>query len=230
MRREAIHVVTAAEAQSQAYSARRVVLPLPGSDILMPRTAEGTLYAAMLRFDGVDPYTVALECAALRRDGGGCRGGRGGDRGAAAAASGCGEEAEGEWEEEEKWEEEAEEWQEEWGEQEAWEEEAWEEEAWEGHKEKQEEGSNWFELQGDYRALLLRPRGIKWRTHLPPGGTEAGADAEVKAAAAADAVAVEETDVELQLDLPPGAYATMALREVSKERPPASRQRHIRFS
>ena len=39
-----------------------------------------------------------------------------------------------------------------------------------------------------------------------------------------------ETDVELQFDLPPGAYATMALREAIKERPPASTLRHIRFA
>ena len=38
-----------------------------------------------------------------------------------------------------------------------------------------------------------------------------------------------ETSVALQFDLPPGAYATVALREVSKERAPASRCGHIRF-
>jgi tRNA(Glu) U13 pseudouridine synthase TruD len=35
--------------------------------------------------------------------------------------------------------------------------------------------------------------------------------------------------VQLQFDLPPGAYATMALREASKELRPPSRTSHIRF-
>ena len=39
-----------------------------------------------------------------------------------------------------------------------------------------------------------------------------------------------EASVTVQFDLPPGAYATMALREATKERPPAARLAHIRFS
>ena len=140
---------------------------------------------------------------------------------------------------------------------------------------------NWFDVQGDYRALLLRPRQMQWRIITPAakaaarvrgtssGTTEAEAQGGPLMAAAAgtmrqgargskrsrdggctagtrrtvDSVArdaaaeaaaashgLDETDVALQFDLPPGAYATMALREAIKDRPPTSTQRHIRFT
>eukprot|EP00965_Chrysotila_dentata_P078498 2586759-Pleurochrysis_carterae.AAC.2 len=38
-----------------------------------------------------------------------------------------------------------------------------------------------------------------------------------------------ERSVLVQFDLPPGAYATMALREVMKLEPPSTRQRHIPY-
>lgn len=37
-------------------------------------------------------------------------------------------------------------------------------------------------------------------------------------------------DVRLVFDLPPGSYATMALREVMKPMPPPARLGHVRFT
>jgi tRNA(Glu) U13 pseudouridine synthase TruD len=111
---------------------------------------------------------------------------------------------------------------------------------------------NWVSLHGDYRALLLRPQHLHWRYHEPAPGAapapagSAGAPATTRAAAAAaaapdpaadapaapaDGSAAPEGggDVTMQFDLPPGAYATMALREVMRMTPAPSLG-HIRFT
>ena len=82
-------------------------------------------------------------------------------------------------------------------------------------------------LPGDYRALLLKPRKMTWR-FVDDLVNEASPEVEGADDCAAP-VQQDSTSVEVQFDLPPGAYATMALREASKERLPASRQAHIRF-
>ncbi|EOD16794.1 hypothetical protein EMIHUDRAFT_464264 [Emiliania huxleyi CCMP1516] len=112
-------------------------------------------------------------------------------------------------------------------------------------------------LLGSYRRLLLRPRRMSWEllqassheTHrdsremsgqlpswqLPKGARREAVEGQRMEAAATvgmlDASAEGEAtcDVAVQFDLPPGAYATMALREVMKTQPPPARLRHIRF-
>ena len=257
-RRRSVHVVTDAEAEAGTFDAHQIVLPLPGTDVIMPKTPEGSLYVQMLRFDGIDPYAPALEAAAIRS----------GEAEQAALLEGEDEE---DWEEAEEGEEdevavpgmeargvdepraaEEEEGHEEW-QADGVQEDEWNDEEW----------HNWFYLQGDYRALLLRPRQMEWAvvtreaktsaSTISRGTAEANragatygingnddgsacaATATAEAARAAAIAAVEtshgldETDVALQFDLPPGAYATMALREVIKARPPTTTTRHIRF-
>ena len=58
--------MTGAEAEAGTFDAHQIVLPLPGTDVIMPKTPEGSLYVQMLRFDGIDPYAPALEAAAIR--------------------------------------------------------------------------------------------------------------------------------------------------------------------
>ena len=158
-RRNAVHMVTAEEEESKAYKARQIVLPLPGSEVKLPETPEGTFYAQALRFDGIDPFAPAIERGATRRDP---------ESNAVEMAP-------------------------------------------------MDDDGNWFVLPGDYRALLLRPRNMSWEM-LPEEdeGEQQQSD--------------NERSVALKFDLPPGAYATMALREASKERAPASRVGHIRFA
>ena len=111
---------------------------------------------------------------------------------------------------------------------------------------------NWMVLQGDYRHLLLRPDGMRWKV-LSPLSTDSMADGAGDVAScrtAADCAASAQTtsspspdgrpkderepptdslEVAVRFDLPPGAYATMALREAMKLHPPPSRLGHIRF-
>lgn len=75
-----------------------------------------------------------------------------------------------------------------------------------------EDDDNWLAIQGDYRPLLLRPQRMRW-------SVEPADDADDAAA----------SDVALRFDLPPGAYATMCLREAIKATPPAPRGGHVRF-
>lgn len=186
-RREAVHVVTAEEASTGAYRATRVVLPLPGVGTRFPSTPDGSLYAQMLRLDGIDPHDVALERRALHTDA------TSPDDGTDPTADAYADAMDGDA--------------------------AMACDAWD------EEDSNWMRLQGDYRALLLRPRNMSWHM-LQPTTPRSRCDSETHTEPGPDAPA---TDVALQFDLPPGAYATMALREVIKEHPPPSRQAHIRF-
>ena len=82
---------------------------------------------------------------------------------------------------------------------------------------------NWFSLQGDYRHLLQRPKRMRWEIleeEVSAHEAEGRPQASVRS----------HLDVAVQFDLGPGAYATMALREVmdprsSHARPP----HHIRF-
>ena len=81
---------------------------------------------------------------------------------------------------------------------------------------------NWLELNGDYRALLLRPKKMRW-AFLSKGG-EGGSDPPE-----AEGGSDDGEHVRIQFDLPPGAYATMALREAMRTNPAPSRAGHIRF-
>jgi tRNA(Glu) U13 pseudouridine synthase TruD len=117
---------------------------------------------------------------------------------------------------------------------------------------------NWFELQGDYRPLLLRPQNMSWEvvrdalqgSRVPEGahGADAGSppprehdafpcEARTPTRDAGDSARDEPhgipasctADVLVRFDLLPGAYATMALREIQKPTPPPTRTMHIRF-
>lgn len=194
MRREAAHVVTAEEAAAGVYSARRVVLPLPGSGIQLPQTAVGGFYAQLLELDGLDPQAPCLERSAKRArvaNGEGdveeaAVGGEEEAGGGAAAVAGEDEAAE-------------------------------------------EEGWNWLELEGDYRPLLLRPRQMTWEVAPAVPLRDVSEHRRTLAEAIRTGTGGGAFDVSLRFDLPPGAYATIALREVQKSNPPPSRQSHIRF-
>jgi len=68
-------------------------------------------------------------------------------------------------------------------------------------------------LLGDYRPLLLRPRRLEW-TLLRGAASQQDGGA---------------LDMLISFDLRPGAYATMALREIIKPEAPPSQRQHIRF-
>ena len=163
-RRAAVHFVTAEEAAAGTYSARRIVLPLPGAAI--PAGAFDGFYAQMLDFDGIDPHAPALECGA--------------------------------------------------------------------HEDPTK--SAWLELQGDYRSLILRPRRMTWEVVRTPVAESSAHDPGMAEAAppelepAPGTATLPPLDVLAEFDLPAGAYATQALREVQKLHRPASRQSHIRFA
>lgn len=91
--------------------------------------------------------------------------------------------------------------------------------------------------------MLLRPQHLSWWHHPPDTAADAAPPAHAAAAANATAAASSaaasgevsgdacgETcgDVTVQFDLPPGAYATMALREVMRATPAPS-PGHVRF-
>ena len=98
-------------------------------------------------------------------------------------------------------------------------------------------------MRGDYRAMLLRPQHLSWWHHPPDAAADAAPPAHADAAAAGttaassaaasgeasgDACGEARGDVTVQFDLPPGAYATMALREVMRATPAPS-PGHVRF-
>ena len=83
--------------------------------------------------------------------------------------------------------------------------------------------------------MLLRPQHLSWWHHPPDAAADAAPPAHADAAAAdttaaSSAAASGEAcgDVTVQFDLPPGAYATMALREVMRVTPAPS-PGHVRF-
>ena len=97
--------------------------------------------------------------------------------------------------------------------------------------------------------MLLRPQHLSWWHHPPdntpdappaPASHTAHAAAAVAATSAAAAAAAPASatvaashgeahgDVTVQFDLPPGSYATMALREVMRSTPAPS-PGHVRF-
>lgn len=98
--------------------------------------------------------------------------------------------------------------------------------------------------QGDYRRLLLKPINFDWEIRPSSDSLQVGlnraeeaatpmahtANVSVQGHTSVDAdLSGTSLDVAVRFDLPPGAYATMALREVMKERPAPSRLGHIRF-
>ena len=89
-----------------------------------------------------------------------------------------------------------------------------------------DEGDSTLELQGDYRALLLRPKAMSWE-FLQSCQKKCKGTPDVQTQNISGNT--HSRDLSIQFDLPPGAYATMALREVSKLQPPPSRSGHIRF-
>jgi tRNA(Glu) U13 pseudouridine synthase TruD len=90
--------------------------------------------------------------------------------------------------------------------------------------------------------MLLRPQHLSWWHHPPDAAADAAPPAHADAAAAkaaassattsgevsGDACGETRGDVTVQFDLPPGAYATMALREVMRATPAPS-PGHVRF-
>ena len=229
-RRDAVHVVTAEEAAAGVYSVRRVVLPLPGRLIEMPRTAVGRFYSQLLDLDGVE--TPSLERAAKRAR-------SGAEAQADAAHVGAREEEEeqeGPWESdvadhgtsdmdannddaaaEGKDPSDA-----------AWQEQAMDEvQADSDPSSSSSDSWSWFELNGDYRPLLLRPRRMTWQVMDAVSLDEISEFKNLSSVTAGSALGMH--DVFLQFDLPPGAYATIALREVQKENPAPTRKTHIRF-
>ncbi|KAL1527772.1 hypothetical protein AB1Y20_009157 [Prymnesium parvum] len=94
---------------------------------------------------------------------------------------------------------------------------------------------NWLVLQGDYRRLIIRPSNLSWEV-VP--STEIGHEQSDDLSGSHRVFPTPERDVApeqslldvlVRFDLPPGAYATMGLREVMKLRPPPSHLGHIRF-
>lgn len=211
-RRAAVHMVTRDEAASGTYSAWHVVLPLPGTEVRMPATSEGHFYTQWLRFDGIDPFYPAVERGATRSEIGGSCPPEEEDQAPVEPYEDDGDESRSDgggvadvMVDEDGASTVASTW---------------------TAAEEEEEASNWFVLPGDYRALLLKPRHLSWQVlegRSPPDARAEAARDEAEGAARA------ETSVRLEFDLPPGAYATMALREASKARRPASRMTHIRF-
>jgi tRNA pseudouridine13 synthase len=233
-RRDAVHVVTAEEAAAGTYSVRRVVLPLPGRLIEMPRTAVGRFYSQLLDLDGVE--TPSLERSAKRAR---C--------GAEAPADDDHVGARVEAEEEEEEEEEEGPWESDVADHGASNMDADNDDAaaegkelpdaaWQAmdevHADSDPSSSSsdswsWFELNGDYRPLLLRPRRMTWQVKDAVSLNEISEFKNLSLVTAGSALGAH--DVFLQFDLPPGAYATIALREVQKENPAPTRKTHIRF-
>ena len=97
-------------------------------------------------------------------------------------------------------------------------------------------------MRGDYRAMLLRPQHLSWWHHPPDAaadeppahadaaaaGTTGASSVAASGEASGDACGEARGDVTVQFDLPPGAYATMALREVMRATPAPS-PGHVRF-
>ena len=231
-RRDAVHVVTAEEAAAGTYSVRRVVLPLPGRLIEMPRTAVGRFYSQLLDLDGVE--TPSLERSAKRAR-------------CAAEAPADGAHVGAREEEEEEEEEEEGPWESDVADHGASNMDADNDDAaaegkelpdaaWQAmdevHADSDPSSSSsdswsWFELNGDYRPLLLRPRRMTWQVKDAVSLNEISEFKNLSLVTAGSALGAH--DVFLQFDLPPGAYATIALREVQKENPAPTRKTHIRF-
>ena len=90
--------------------------------------------------------------------------------------------------------------------------------------------------------MLLRPQHLSWWHHPPDAAadeppahadaaaarTTAASSAGASGEASGDASGEARGDVTVQFDLPPGAYATMALREVMRATPAPS-PGHVRF-
>ena len=103
------------------------------------------------------------------------------------------------------------------------------------------DAGNWMPLKGDYRSLLVRPVNMHWRFErgdaLTTGAGEVANGELVGERAACQqsntAGGIDDcaraADVAVEFDLPPGAYATMALREAMQMRPPTTSCGHIRF-
>ena len=101
-------------------------------------------------------------------------------------------------------------------------------------------GAGELALRGSYRKLLICPTRFTWRLFEREQG-EAAAKAPSKRLAAAEATlehpaaaltdsTARRWDVKLRFDLPPGVYATEALREVSRPHPPPSKVMHARWA
>ena len=224
-----MHTVTEADAASGRYSAWQVVLPLPGTDVRMPTTAEGAFFSQWLQFDGIDPACPALERGAMRREYEGLTAEGSMDSQATAAWEAAAEE------------EEAANWFILPGDSRAlllrprkmsW-----------AVVRTDDEGSSSDAEGGEHRprcrpaVVHARHRSRNRKAGVVPAAaaTSAADDTACDPASAGPATSTAtephagSESVRVEFDLPPGAYATMALREVSKHQRPASRLTHIRF-